>query len=463
MTIQPARKREAGQALPLLALALIALLGFAALALDGGNLYTEQRRAQAAADNAVLAAAYQEMRGATGNDALATAAFANAAQNGYVSDVSGTPHTTVVFHLPPVDGAYTRSTQYMEVVITQTVDTALAHLVYRQNPIPLTVIAIAHGSPSRPPMSGYALAAMEPGCTGSNGTIYMEGNGGGSGGGTFLTGGGAFVNSSCGDALNMTGSHDGLITDVISDEIKVVGGVAGGWTPCSSSPPPASENCNFYPTPITGVPPVPQDPLQGTPAGTPPPCGPPQTFQSGGTIYPGSYQNQNLALGNNDPPLILSPGIYCLTGSTLSSNGGIVTGTGVLIYLTDAAATINFSGNGTLNLTAPLAGDANGCTGTADTSHDICKYLGIVVYKVTGTNLCLDNAPEIVFTGNGSMNVHGLVYAPYSLVKYGGNGNLNMAGQTIAGCVKFNGNGSITITYNPNDTYSPPPWVRLDQ
>src|SRR6266851_4183180 len=107
MTIQPARKREAGQVLPLLVLALVGLVGFAALALDGGNLYTEQRRAQAAADNAVMAAAFQQMQGFTGAN-LSNAAFANAAQNGYVQG----PATSVVFHLPHVHGAYAGNSRY---------------------------------------------------------------------------------------------------------------------------------------------------------------------------------------------------------------------------------------------------------------------------------------------------------------------------------------------------------------
>ena len=181
MIAQPAHKLERGQALPLLALALIALAGFAALALDGGNLYTEQRRAQAAADNAVMAAAYQQMNGITGTVTLANANCANlpqyyatlaqaacnnAAQNGYVPGA----HTTVVFHWPPVDGPYHGNQQYMEVVITQTVPTALAHLVYRQDPIPVTVIAVAHGSPTGPLMDGFAIAAMKPDCTANNGS-----------------------------------------------------------------------------------------------------------------------------------------------------------------------------------------------------------------------------------------------------------------------------------------------------
>ena len=483
MTIEPARKREAGQVLPLLVLALVGLLGFAALALDGGNLYTEQRRAQAAADNAVMAAALQEMNGITGNSTqanfdcasinvndpaqaaavpLALAACHNASQNGYTAS---DPHTTVVFHLPPVHGAYAGNSQYMEVVITQTVPTALAHLVYGQDPIPVTVIAVAHGTPTGPIMPGYALSAMKPDC-GSGGTIYMQSKGGGSGGGASLTDGGAFVNANCPSALKMTGG-DTLMTngppiDVVGDPSTVSG------TPCTS--PGVPSGCNYYPAPTTsanGGVPLSQDLLQGTPAGTPPTaqdCAPARNLATEMAdpvgIHPGSYTT----LDSGNASINLRPGIYCLTGGTLSSGNGSMTGNGVLIYLVDTAASIVYSGknSASLDLSAPTTA-TTGCQGTADPSQDICKYLGIVVYKVTGTNLCLDNAPDIVFTGNGSMNVVGLVYAPLSLVKYGGNGSLTMTGQTIAGCVKFNGNGNLNIVYNPTVIYSPPPSIRLDQ
>ncbi len=461
MVVKAARKLERGQALPLLVLVLIGLAAFAALALDGGNLWTEQRRAQAAADNAVMAAAYQQMQGFSGAN-LSTAAFATAAQNGYAPG----PATKIDFHQPPVDGAYAGDSNYMEVVITQTVPTALAHLIYRQDPIPLTVRAVAHGIPSRPPMAGYALAAMFPDCTGPS-TIYLTGRGGGSSGGTFLTGGGAFVNGNCPDALNMTGSHEKLM--VIGSRIDITGSDYNG-TVCTSPDP--SAKCNYYPAPTTNVPRVPQDPLRGTLADTPPTqqdCGPTRDLATELAdpvgIHPGTYTT----LDSGHADLNMRPGIYCLSGGTLSSQGS-VNGNGVMIYLVDTAATINFSGTGSLNLTAPEAGastatpqEPGGCRGTADPTQDICKYLGFVVYKLTGANTCLQKDVEIDFTGDSSMNVIGLVYAPYSLVRYGGIGSLTMTGQTIAGCVKFNGNGSINIIYNPNATFSPAPWVRLDQ
>src|SRR5687767_324529 len=94
---------ERGQAIVLLALALVGLLGFAAVALDGGNIYTEQRRAQSAADNAALAAAFQYMSVITNTATLSNTALANANVNGY--DNNGTSNK-VTFHRPPLNGAY---------------------------------------------------------------------------------------------------------------------------------------------------------------------------------------------------------------------------------------------------------------------------------------------------------------------------------------------------------------------
>jgi Flp pilus assembly protein TadG len=52
-------ENERGQAIVIMAFALIALLAFAALAIDGGNAYVERRRSQNGADAAALAGARQ--------------------------------------------------------------------------------------------------------------------------------------------------------------------------------------------------------------------------------------------------------------------------------------------------------------------------------------------------------------------------------------------------------------------
>ena len=447
-----ADRGEQGQALVLLVLALFGLAGFAALALDGGNLYTEQRRAQAAADNAAMSAAFVRMNGDDDVGHWEAAAMENAAINLYTNS---DPNTKISFHFPPQRGPFAGDRDYVQVVITRSVATALAHLVYGQSPIPLTVYAVAHGTPERSTMFGYALAAMKPDCSGES-MISMQGRGGGSTGGTFLFGGGAFVNADCDDALEMSGGEEFF---VYGADIDVVGGMTGDLCTAPGVP----NGCNYYPAPTTGVNQEDQDIIAGTPAGTPPPCGPARNLATelagDRSIRPGSYTT--LDYGNS--PMTMEPGIYCLTGGTLTGKAN-VTGINVLLYLTDADAAIDFSGNDSIQvkLTAPTR-ESTGCAGTDDDSQDICTYLNIVIYKNVGYNSCDQNDVEIDFTGQASKVLVGLVYAPQSLVRYGGNGDLFMTGQTIAGCVKFNGNGRIEIHYDDTQTYNPPPSVELDE
>ena len=53
------RKSESGQAIVILAIVLVVLLAFAALAIDAGNAYTAKREAQNAVDAAVMAGTRQ--------------------------------------------------------------------------------------------------------------------------------------------------------------------------------------------------------------------------------------------------------------------------------------------------------------------------------------------------------------------------------------------------------------------
>jgi len=444
--------------LPILALALVGLLGFAALALDGGNLYTEQRHAQSAADNAVLAAAYQQMGGETGVTPLEQAALDNAAQNGYTDDLST---NWVTFHTPPISGPYAGRSPYMQVIITQTVQTALIHLVY-QGPVQLTVQAVAHGVPTGPLMAGYAIAAMNPGiCNGND----FTGRGGVE---SVIEGGGIFINAGCDDvAANLT-AHGKLATTLVgvypptgSYPIDVVGTVTGSnGTNCAAPPTPAysPSDCNFYPPATFHVPQVDSDPMAWTPVQPDTiPCGPNQTPGNGNpvTVSPGSYTDLNV--GNK--ALILQPGIYCITGvgsanSVLDANS--ITGHGVMIYIQQPEAEFNFAGNGVLDLSAISETECQ-----SDSS--LCPYLGLLIYKPYGRNTCGNDDIEIAFAGNADMIVKGLVYAPQSYVVFGGNGNLYMVGQAFVGCAKYAGNGEIKIIYDPNATYPAPPRLRLDQ
>src|SRR6266508_3979694 len=98
-----------GQVVIFVAFAIVALIGFLALSLDGGAMLSERRHAQATADAAALAAAsqlyydYWQYSGIDPNGAR-TAALAAALRNGYNND--GITSKVGVYN-PPISGAYT--------------------------------------------------------------------------------------------------------------------------------------------------------------------------------------------------------------------------------------------------------------------------------------------------------------------------------------------------------------------
>ena len=484
---RPARKHESGQAIVFLVLVLLGLLGFAALALDGGNLYTEQRRAQAAADHAVMAAAFTYMQdGSASETDLRSAALTHAASNAYSNDGAT---NWVEFYWPPQHGALAGNNSYIEVMITQTVPTALAHLIYRQSPIPLTVFAVADATPSGPTMPGYAIVSFHIGCTGNEFT--PRGNGF-----SIIKDGGVFVNSdptvpNCDESIKVSGSNGRLATTtsadcpddstqatcVINGAFPInVGGVQLNGITCT--PPPAidwwtgpgdnvSTDCNFYPAPTQNFdqildPPAPLSVDDFT-------CDPTNRDStiigsSPISLQPGSYSTLNA----NGKTLHLQPGIYCITGRGPADkimDAASIIGRGVFIYIADPQAEFKFTG-GDLVLTAPFH-DENGLTcmlPTDDPAYNpLCAVEGAVLFKPVGPDSCSPSNGDIDFSGQGNMIIRGLIWAPESLMTFTGQGNVYMIGQALVGCVKYAGLGEVDVTYSPDETFSPPPRIRLDE
>src|SRR5689334_8472384 len=107
---------ERGQALILIALAIVGLVGIAGLVIDGGRGFMDRRRAQNAADSAALASAYARIKG----EDMVGAALSSAAENGYNND--GTTNV-VVLYTPPKDGPHAGQIEYIQIIITSNLDT----------------------------------------------------------------------------------------------------------------------------------------------------------------------------------------------------------------------------------------------------------------------------------------------------------------------------------------------------
>jgi Flp pilus assembly protein TadG len=113
---------EKGQALIVIALAAVALFGFAALAIDGSMVFSDRRHAQNAADTAALDAALSKTRGGSWQQE----GLDRATSNGY--NDNGTSNEVGVYN-PPIDGNYVGNSQYIQVKITSHVNTFFARVI----------------------------------------------------------------------------------------------------------------------------------------------------------------------------------------------------------------------------------------------------------------------------------------------------------------------------------------------
>ncbi|MEW6718563.1 MAG: Tad domain-containing protein [Chloroflexota bacterium] len=144
---------ESGQALFIIVLSILAIVGFAGLALDGTRLYTERRKAQHAADNAAIAGA----RAKCLDQDITDAAMFIASQNEY-DDNQTTNWVTV--NNPPTVGSYSNPYNFVEVIIRSRVPSMLIQLV---NPsvMEVTVRAVGYCRDSIPSGVGAIFAGSQ--------------------------------------------------------------------------------------------------------------------------------------------------------------------------------------------------------------------------------------------------------------------------------------------------------------
>jgi len=433
---------DSGQAIILLVLALVGVLGFAALAIDGGNIFTEQRRAQNAADNAALGAAYDYSQGVTSLGTLTTSARANAALNGF--DNNGTSNW-VDFYSPPTSGPYAGNANYMQVVITRTVPTALAHLVY-SGPWQVRASALAYGQIYTRiiPYSGQAMMATnESAC----GALTFSGTGD-----VTIVGAGIFTNSDCNSGCNLSGAA-GVAQG--SSQINITGGIpgaAGCWYDPHSNLSPAGVS---YQTRMPGASTPPPTPTYD-PGSATDDCGPDQPAPSGSpvTISPGTYNGLDMNPGDI---VKMAPGIYCLTDtlgmiqgtltSDLDGNGAQNAGEGVLIYILPSVTgtVIDSNAQAEVHIDAMQNGD----------------FKGMAIYY--GMALPCSSIGTGTINGGGQSAITGTIYAPcLDLTVNGNSGTFALRSQLIANTIEVNGGGNLNIVYDPNVIYSQPNYANIN-
>lgn len=417
--------RHSGQVMLLFAAALVAMLGFIAMAVDFGYLLAERRGGQSAADAAALFAA--QLIAQDPDISLDEVR----AQVEPLVEVNGFAADEAEVYWPPRGSTDTKRVQ---VVISHDVPTFFLRAVY-SGPWRFSTSAIAKTQYGYGP---YALVALDPSQQGKGVKI--------NGGNTITIGcdeedcGGIGSNKD----VNMTsqGGGQGTLEGSVQGPISAVGrlsispnvtvdydNASGGQgliqDPFASVTPPLRRPTDVCDQPATTVPP--DDVL---------------------TLTPGHYvdikQRTNVTL--------LS-GVYCIDGefsmrgqsSVLTSQGG------VLLYFRGPSGTFD-SGNGTIKVEAlPL--------------ETYPEYHHIVMWYAEGDTCPAHPRKLNLSSGSGETSIGGAIYAKCSLITMGGDsdvGTYSVGGIIVGGSIVIDGNVAFNVRMT-NDVPASQRYVYLIQ
>jgi hypothetical protein len=444
MFLQSQSQPRKGKVVPLVAVALIPVLGFAAVAIDGGFLLSQRRQAQRAADSAALAAAvdmftnWNKNGGTDPNKSAYNSAQTTASANGFINGTNA----TVTVNIPPKSGTFVPNAQtgftangYAEVIITYNQPRYLSNIFGTGN-IPVYARAVARGTytPASP-----GILVLDPK---DNNTLNVTATGG-----VTVTGGSIVVNSNspnggatCTNTGNIVGQTINLSDNTYnhSNSGTLYAPAVGQTSGINFNQPPTPDPLANLAEPAQPLlPALPVSVLTLLGGGYSTNNGVNDSGNSGRTIdlYPGYYGgikvsgNDQIVLHDN---LDGSPGIYYIGSQGLSiSNAGGITGSNIMIY-SDGTGDISLTGSGSMTLSPPTSG----------------TYKGITLFQERSSN------KQISITGQGNMNMTGTFYAAAANVTVTGVGNYtnSIGSQWIAYQLAVTGQGSFNVSYNGQAT-----------
>jgi Flp pilus assembly protein TadG len=407
------RESEDGQAIILVALTLLAMLMMVGVAIDAGQVYSERRAMQEAADAAAYAGTVVLYQGGTQAQAFA-AATADATKNGYTNGVNG---ATVTIQ-QPTTSPY-NSSAYVEVIVLKNVRTSLVPAESTFTSVTVRAISGAESLNNE-----YALIVLDTGAT--NNALVL-----GSGAQISLSGGGIMVNSTGATAANSsTGTWSFACSTSNHCEVDIAGGKTGTWPSASPGSP------QYFDGTFTSKPQI-ADPFAGYPK--------PSTtgmltdragFGSGSnTLGTGIYTTKP---GSTK---LLCHGIYIFKaglGPVGNSTGGSDPVTGdtcdgkVLVFNTistypasgGSCGTIDWNGSNTVQLQAMTTG----------------TYKGMLVYQDSACT-----ATMTIGGGGGFQTSSGTIYLPNAQLVASG-GSQVAGGQIVAKTMNLSVTVDITFT-----------------
>jgi Flp pilus assembly protein TadG len=395
------RMADEGQALVLVAFGLMVLMLFAALGLDIGYLHYQKEQLQKAADAGAVAAATAL---SYGDDlaAITKAANNDITANGFQNGKNGV--VVNVYNPPVVPDPFAGNTNYVQVIVTQTLPT---HFRFISSP---TVN-----------VTGYSVANSVGNASGCLYALNPQ-----TAPGTFVVDGGVTLGTSCGIYVEST-SSSGLTnggTISVGGVGSTIGVVAGSYS-----------GGGITPTPVVNIP-VFNDPLGTLPAPSV------NLGNCNSKVQNNVYSQGCYPGGITVPPngnYIFNPGTYILDGGGLTiPASSTVTGSNVMFYVTygngHSYGGVNLSGSANSSLSAPTSGTYRGILFFQDRSVPA----GIVANTST-------------FNGTNGASFTGALYFSTTDVKFTGTPLFQSQVAIVAYQIEFTGNASIVATFLPNN------------
>ncbi len=483
-------RRQSGQAVVLVAVAVLVLTAILALALDGGSIYLDKRQLQNAADSAALAGA--ELLTAV------PSSYANIHNQGVGNLLQNLPGTTEAGTVcssscpsqktigpPGGNGVGTLNLgagYYAQLSVTTSFTYQVT--VWHTHAV---VVAPIHGFQSMLTLAArasaqnanlpYALVLLQHG-NAAYSNLQMSGSGtalnlSGPAGGNSADRGGVFSNASIDPGQGVI--YFGPCT--AGPPVNVVGpGVSGDlWAVSETGADAGRVNTQAFCEQVSpGFVKVPLGMLPDP--GYPEPAAPNVTF-NGSTIVngssqilcPGHYSNQ-ISVGGIG---ILYPGVYHVDAGGVSVAGTLRTfqssdfpgGTSVVNPCGAPLIWGSFDPGVIIEVTPANSSGNTNCAKHLFTTIGGASVINLVPStKYFNINLYIDEMPNwpsvctavpggtnvVRITGGGNYSIRGIIYGPADNMQISGNGSGSGVGQIVAWTLVLNGGGAINELYDPS-------------
>jgi hypothetical protein len=420
---------ERGQAMILIVIGFIIILGFVGLAIDGGQVYSDRRHAQNAADASALAASgraahYLEERSNQiqyVNWNCSNPIVANAANDGITAAINraSTNSFTIDGDADDFNGAewVCREDVYggfrdryidFTVWITTFTTPNFAQFLFNA-PLESRVQAVARLRPRMNLAYGHAVVATNTAeCSGNQNGVIIGGSST-----THITGGGIWSNG----CLKGDGSSFNVLVD--NGNVVYVEDLEGTMSGVTPSPVQVPSEMPDFALDISA-----------------PDC-----------THPDAHNLDSIVQTGSNDETELDPGLYCLTSSSVALKilGGTFIADGVTFYIPNGS--VQISGGAEVHLQAPQGNNV------------APAIAGMLIFMPP------ENDSTVDMQGNSDSTFLGTIYAPGgNIILTGANGtHPTFNTQLIGNNVDISGNVDIDIVFSQTNNVKKPTTIDLNR